>query len=92
MTKLIVAFRSFANAPKDDWEVETVATRWLIIQDTDWYQQGVEKLLQRYDKYEPHLWRRRFGKVVELPYHEIWAVLKYRKTRNSKHDYVFYKL
>jgi hypothetical protein len=51
MAELIVAFRSFANAPKDDWEVQTVVTRWLIIQDTDWYQQGVEKLLPRNDKY-----------------------------------------
>jgi hypothetical protein len=65
MTKLVDAFRSFANAPKDDWEVETVVTWWLIIQGTNWYQQGVEELLPRYDKYVPHLWRRRFGKLVD---------------------------
>jgi len=51
MTKLTVAFRSFANARKDDWEVETVVTPWLTMQDTDSYQQGVEKLLPRYDRY-----------------------------------------
>jgi hypothetical protein len=30
--KLRVAFRNFANAPKNDREVETVFTKWLIMQ------------------------------------------------------------
>jgi hypothetical protein len=36
---------------KDDREVQTVVTRWLITQDTDWYRQWVEKLVTRYDKW-----------------------------------------
>jgi hypothetical protein len=35
---------------KDDGEVKTVVTRWLITQYTDWYRQGIEKLALRYDK------------------------------------------
>jgi len=35
MTKLIVAFRSFANAPKNSREEDTVATHWLITQGAD---------------------------------------------------------
>jgi hypothetical protein len=27
---------------KDDREVETVVTRWLITPDTDWHQQGID--------------------------------------------------
>ena len=34
---------------KDNREVQTVATRWLVTQDTDWYQQGMQKLASRYD-------------------------------------------
>jgi hypothetical protein len=29
---------------KDDREMETVATRWFITQNKDWYQQGTGKL------------------------------------------------
>jgi hypothetical protein len=31
-------------------EVETVVTPWLILKDTDWYQQGIEKVICRYHK------------------------------------------
>jgi len=34
----------------DDDREETVPTRWLIIQDTDVYQQGLKKLLPRQDE------------------------------------------
>jgi hypothetical protein len=32
---------------KDNREVETFTTRWLITKDTDWFQQEIEKLLPR---------------------------------------------
>ena len=35
---------------KDDSEVEKDVTRWLMTRDIDWYQQGIEKLVPRYDK------------------------------------------
>ena len=35
---------------KDDREVDTVETRWLITQDTGFCQQGREKLIPGYDK------------------------------------------
>jgi hypothetical protein len=35
---------------RDDGEVETFETGWLITQDTESYQDGMEKLTPRYDK------------------------------------------
>jgi hypothetical protein len=46
---------------EDDYEVETVVTRWLITQDTDWCQQATEKLVRNCDK-----WLSFGGKYVEV--------------------------
>jgi len=35
---------------RDDREIETVVTRWLITKDTHSYQQRTEKLVERYNQ------------------------------------------
>ena len=44
-------------------KVVTPVTQLLITQDTDFCQQGTEKLIPQYDKM-PHLWQGLHGKVV----------------------------
>ena len=41
--------KSWAHKFKDDREVETIGTLWLIVQDMDWYQEGTEKFIPDYD-------------------------------------------